>query len=119
MDTLEQYRQLIRHILIEHTKIPFSYGEIQFETVFDSEQDRYLLMILGREPAYDFSPTVTRRVHGCLIHIDIIDGKIWIQRDGTEEGVATELVRAGIPKEQIVLGFRSQELRQDSGFAVA
>ena len=119
MDTLEQYRQLIRNILIEHTKIPFSAGDIQFETVFDSEQDRYLLMILGREPAYDLSPTVTRRVHGCMIHIDIIDGKIWIQRDGTEEGVATELVKAGIPKDRIVLGFRSEELRKDSEFAIA
>ncbi|MCC5621330.1 MULTISPECIES: XisI protein [unclassified Nostoc] len=119
MDTLEQYRQLIRNILIEHTTIPFSIGNIQFETVFDSEQDRYLLMILGREPAYDLSPTVTRRVHGCLIHIDIIDGKIWIQRDGTEEGVATELVKAGIPKDRIVLGFRSEELRKDSEFAIA
>jgi XisI protein len=119
MDTLEQYRQLIRNILLEHTKIPFSYGEIEFETVFDSEQDRYLLMILGREPAYDFLPTSTRRVHGCLIHIDIIDGKIWIQRDGTEEGVAVELVRQGVPKERIVLGFRSEELRKDSEFAVA
>lgn len=119
MDTLEQYRQLIRNILIEHTKIPFSYGDIQFETVMDREQDRYLLMILGREPAYDFSLTTTRRVHGCLIHVDIIDGKIWIQRDGTEEGVAMELVKAGIPKEQIVLGFRSEELRKDTEFAIA
>ncbi|MBR8833339.1 MAG: XisI protein [Stigonema ocellatum SAG 48.90 = DSM 106950] len=119
MDTLEQYRQLIRNILIEHTKIPFSNGDIQFETVFDSEQDRYLLMILGREPAYDFSPTVTRRVHGCLIHVDIIDGKLWIQRDGTEEGIAADLLRAGVPKERIVLGFRSPELRQDTEFAVA
>ncbi|WP_017652822.1 XisI protein [Fortiea contorta] len=119
MDTLEQYRQLIRNILIEHTQIPFSIGDIQFETVFDSQQDRYLLMILGREPAYDLSPTVTRRVHGCLIHVDIIDGKIWIQRDGTEEGIATELVRAGVPKDRIVLGFRSEELRRDSDFAVA
>lgn len=118
MDTLEQYRQLIRNILIEHTQIPFSTGNIEFETVFDGEQDRYLLMILGREPAYDLSFTVTRRVHGCLIHVDIIDGKIWIQRDGTEDGIATELVRAGVPKDRIVLGFRSEELRKDSEFAV-
>lgn len=56
----------------------------------------------------------TRRVHGCLIHLDIIDGKIWIQRDGTEEGVGTELISAGIPKNRIALGFRSPELRQDT-----
>lgn len=119
MDTLEQYRQLIRNVLIEHTKIPYSNSDVQFETVFDGEQDRYLIMILGREPAYDFSPTVTRRVHGCLIHVDIIDGKIWIQRDGTEEGVAMDFVRAGVPKDKIVLGFKSEEMRKDTEFAIA
>jgi XisI protein len=119
MDTIELYRQIIQDILTEHTKIPFSDGDIQFETVFDKEQDRYLLIILGREPAYDLSMSVMRRVHGCLIHIDIIDQKIWIQRDGTEEGVALELLRAGIPKDKIVLGFRSENVRKDSEFAVA
>ncbi|MGI2902593.1 XisI protein [Tolypothrix sp. VBCCA 56010] len=118
MDTLEHYRNLICSILSEHTKIPYSYGDIQHETVFDREQDRYLVMILGREPVPNFSPTATRRVHGCLIHVDIIDGKIWIQRDGTEEGVASLLVRAGVPKNRIVLGFRSEELRKDSEFAI-
>ncbi|MDF5708085.1 MAG: XisI protein [Nostoc sp. S4] len=119
MDTIEQYRQQICHILTEHTKIPYSYGNIQHETIFDKQQDRYLVMILGREPVPELFPTATRRVHGCLIHIDIIDGKIWIQRDGTEEGIATEFLRAGIPKDRIVLGFRSEELRKDSEFAVA
>lgn len=111
MDTRENYRQLIREILTEHTKVPYAYGDIQFETVFDPESDRYLVMILGRENK--------RRVHGCLIHVDIIDGKIWIQRDGTEEGVASELVKAGVPKDRIVLGFRSPELRKNTDFAIA
>lgn len=119
MDTIEHYRQLIRDILTEHTKIPYSYGDIQFETVFDREQDRYLVMILGREPVPTFSPTVSRRVHGCLIHVDIIDGKIWIQRDGTEEGVAMDFVRAGVPKDKIILGFKSEEMRKDTEFAIA
>jgi hypothetical protein len=119
MANLEQYRQLICSILTEHTQIPYSYGNIQHETIFDREQDRYLVMILGREPVPEVSPTATRRVHGCLIHIDIIDDKIWIQRDGTEEGIARELVRAGVPKDRIVLGFRSEELRKNSEFAVA
>jgi len=41
------------------------------------------------------------------------------QRDGTEEGIAKELVKAGVPKNQIVLGFWSKELRKDSEFAIA
>lgn len=118
MDTLEHYRKLICEVITEHTKIPYSHGEVEFETVFDREQDRYLLMIVGREPAYGLSLATMRRVHGCLIHIDIIDNKIWIQRDGTEAGVAADLLRAGVPKAKIVLGFRSEELRQDSEVAV-
>ena len=57
--------------------------------------------------------------HGCIVHIDIINGKIWIQRDGTEHGIADELTGAGIPKDHIILGFREPELRQYTGYAVA
>ncbi|ESA34648.1 hypothetical protein N836_15770 [Leptolyngbya sp. Heron Island J] len=111
MDRLNEYRQLIRDLIKDHTKVPYKHGDIKFETVFDSESDRYLLMILGRENK--------RYEHGCLLHVDIINGKIWIQRDGTEEGIATQLVEAGVPKGQIVLGFKSPERRKDTEFAVA
>lgn len=33
------------------------------------------------------------------------EGKIWIEVDGTEGGVAYDLLRAGVQKEDIVLGF--------------
>lgn len=111
MDTLESYREIIRSILTEHTRIPYAHGEVLIEPVYDRESDRYLLMIVGREN--------DRRVHGCLAHVDIIDGKVWIQRDGTEGGIANELVEAGIPKDRIVLGFRSPELRKYTEFAAA
>ncbi len=91
--------------------MPYAYGEIELQTVFDYEQNHYLLMLVGQEGI--------RRVHGCLIHLDIVKDKIWIQRDGTEHGVANDLLAAGIPKEQIVLGFRSPEMRQWTEFAVA
>ncbi len=111
MGTIENFRQIIRDILHDYAQIPYAYGDIQRQTIFDSESDHYLLMLVGREGV--------RRIHGCLIHIDIIAGKIWIQRDGTEQGIASELLKAGITKEQIVLGFRSAELRKHTGFAVA
>lgn len=112
MDDLEHYRQLIRSILTEHARIPFSNSRAQFETVFDRESDRYLLMMLGHEED-------RRRVHGCLVHVDIIGDKIWIQRDGTEYGVAQELLDAGVPKDKIVLGFKSPYMRQFTEFAAA
>ena len=111
MDTLATYRQIIQHVLTEYARIPYAHGEIELQTVFDREADHYLLMLVGREGV--------RRVHGCLIHVDIINGKIWIQRDGTETGIANEFVSMGIPKDRIVLGFHSPEIRQHSEFAVA
>jgi hypothetical protein len=44
---------------------------------------------------------------------------VWVQRDGTEYGVTNDLVEAGIPKSDIVLGFHQPDVRQYTGFAVA
>ncbi len=110
METVETYRSLIQHILSEYAKIPYSQDGIQTLTVFDLQADHYLLLLIGREGA--------KRVHGCLVHLDIIQGKIWIQRDGTEEGIATALLDAGVPKDRIVLGFRSPAMRKHTEFAV-
>ncbi|AUT04441.1 hypothetical protein CLI64_20390 [Nostoc sp. CENA543] len=60
-----------------------------------------------------------QRVHGCLIHIDIINDKVWIQRDGTKTGIANELVSAGIPKDRIVLAFHPVNVRLYTDFAIA
>ncbi len=108
---LDDYRQVIETILSEYASLPYSYANIQSEVVFDRTHDRYLWMDIGWDG--------DRCIHGCLVHIDLIDGKIWIQRDGTEEGIAVDLERAGIPKEDIVLGFRPPELRPYTGYAVA
>jgi hypothetical protein len=53
-----------------------------------------------------------------IIHFDIKDDKICIQRDGTEIGIANELMAAGVPKEDIVLEFHAPYKRQFTGFAV-
>ena len=70
MDTIETYRQTIERILTEYAQIPYAYGDIQSQTVFDRANDHYLLMNVGWDE---------RRVHGCLVHIDIIGDKLWIQ----------------------------------------
>ena len=111
MDTAESDRELIQRVLVEYTKVPYSHGDYRLQTVFDRIEDHYLLMIIGWEGV--------RRVHGCLVHVDIIDGKFWIQRDGTEYSIAQELLDAGVRKDHIVLAFRSPEMRRLTEFAVA
>ncbi len=104
MDSLEEIRTIIESILLEYTKIPYAYGDFHSEAIFDRVRDRYVLMNVGWDNG--------RRVHGSLVHIDIIDGKLWIQRDGLEHGVASELIEAGVPKSRIVLAFKSPEVRK-------
>ncbi|NET74499.1 MAG: XisI protein [Sphaerospermopsis sp. SIO1G2] len=58
-------------------------------------------------------------LHATPIHIDMIDGKIWIQYDDTEEGIANDLIAAGIPQEDIILGFRHPRIRPFTNFAVS
>jgi XisI protein len=59
-----------------------------------------------------------RRIHGSVVHNDIIGDKVWLQYEGTTRPVADELVAAGIPREDIVLGFHPPEVRKYTAFAV-
>jgi hypothetical protein len=111
MDSVARYRALVKQVLQEHAQYRPSHGNIDNELIVDAERDHYELMHIGWDGP--------RRVHGAVIHIDIIDGKIWIQHDGTAPGVAEELVELGVPREAIVLGFHPEYVRQYTGFAVA
>ena len=103
MDALDRYRDIIESCLTEYTKPPYVHDEIDKEAVFDRVRDRYLVMTIGW--------IGHKRIHSSLIHIDLIDGKVWVQRDDTESGITADLLRSGIPKEDVVIGFRPAEVR--------
>ncbi|HYW19878.1 MAG TPA: XisI protein [Nodularia sp. (in: cyanobacteria)] len=102
------YSELVQTVLERHTENHFSEGT-EKELIFDCQRNRYLVVHVGWEDE--------KRAYGSVIHVDIKDGKIWIQRDLTEEGIANELVELGVPKSDIVLGFRAPHVRQFTGFA--
>jgi XisI protein len=108
---IDHYRQIIRDVLTSLTVIPYSFGEIAIERVFDPETDHYMIVNAGFDRQ--------GRVYGPIAHIDLIDGKCWIQRDGTEEGLAGMLLDAGVAKEHIVLAFYQPSFRQFTEFAVS
>lgn len=110
MATKMEYKPLIKQILEEYASLKPAYGDIDSRVVFDDEHGSYALMQVGWHGS--------RYVHGAIIHIEVIGDKVWIQYDGTEDGIASELVEAGIPKKQIVLGFRPEQVREYTGFAV-
>ncbi|MEM1167760.1 MAG: XisI protein [Cyanobacteria bacterium P01_H01_bin.35] len=110
MDTLVQYREIIQQQLQEYTEIPYAYGDLQSRLIISEDRNNFLLITQGWENDV--------QVHGCLVHIELIGDKIWIHRDGLEDGIALDLVNAGIPKNKIVLGFHPPEVRPYTEFAV-
>jgi len=108
---IAQYRQIIEKTFQDYADFLDTDRQIQIELVLDQKRDRYLLVETGWQNGY--------RIYGTLLHIDIIDQKIWIQHDGTEDGIADELVAAGIPQKQIILAFKSPEIRPYTDFAIA
>ena len=111
MDRIEKYREIVRKTIEEYASHKSSIGDIRSEAVIDTEHDHYEVMNVGWSG--------WRRVHGSVIHVDIIEGKVWIQQDGTDRPVAEVFLEAGIPREDIVLGFQPAHLRQHTDFAVA
>ncbi|MEL7144350.1 MAG: XisI protein [Cyanobacteria bacterium J06573_11] len=105
------YRQIIENLPKEYTDFLSQDDAIRQELVFDHEHDRYLLIETGWQNH--------KRIYGPSLHIDIKGDKVWIQHDGTEDGIAYELEAAGIPKELIVLAYRSLERRKLTGYAVS
>ena len=60
-----------------------------------------------------------RRIHGCIVHAEIRNGKIWMHYDGIEDSITEDLVSAGIPKNCIVLAFHPADVRVHTGYAIA
>jgi hypothetical protein len=110
MVTRERLIETIKAAIIDYARFEPSYGPMKIETVFDDVSGHYELIYSGWQS--------DMRVHGSVIHIDVVDNKVLIEYDGTEYGIARELNDRGIPKEQIVLAFMSEERRRHSQYAV-
>ena len=56
--------------------------------------------------------------HYVVFHIECKGDKVWLHENRTDSDIAAELVEAGIPKSQIVLGFVELWARPASGYAL-
>ncbi|BAZ02874.1 fdxN element excision controlling factor protein [Tolypothrix tenuis PCC 7101] len=110
MDRINQYREIVKQLLLSYAEIGSPDPDVETQMLFDTERDHYQLMNVGWKNQ--------RRIYGCFLHIDIKDGKVWLQHNGTEDEVAEELIHLGIPKQDIVIGFHSPFKRQFTDYAV-
>lgn len=113
MDRLAHYRTILKEILTtqaaEMELQPVA--GVDTELIIDETHDNYLLAPVGWSPQ--------GRVRGATLYVRIRNGKFWIEEDWTEEGIATHLLAAGVPKEDIVLAFHAPDVRPYTEFAVA
>lgn len=113
MDTLtnQDLEEAVTNVLQDYLEFLGNDPDSNIELIIDQDKTHYLLVEIGWQNE--------RRIYGNLIHIDLINNKIWIQQDGTEEGIANELVKQGISPQQIVLAFKTPERRKITDFAVS
>jgi len=108
MANIAEYQTHIENLLKSYSHYKPVHGDIETELVFDREHHHYMLINIGWHD--------DERVSGCFLHLDIKDGKIWIQQDGTEEGITDELISKGVKKQDIVLGYLTPSMRKHTEF---
>ncbi|MDJ1177626.1 XisI protein [Roseofilum sp. BLCC_M91] len=113
MDKLIGYQTLIKNILTEYDRISAQVPDPDIDEIlmFDDERNQYLWFNIGWKDG--------RRIKAVSVYVRVKNEKIYIEEDWTEEGIATELLREGVPKEDIVLAFHSPETRKFTEFAIA
>lgn len=111
MDQLTQYRNAVRALLLQYSQNEPANGEIEVQLLFDAERDHYQLVDLGWEEH--------RRIYNPVMHLDIKNGRVWIQRNQTDEQIAEQLVALGVAKSDIILGLQPPNLRQYTEYGVA
>ncbi|MUG99746.1 XisI protein [Scytonema sp. UIC 10036] len=110
MAKIDDYRNKIQQLLSKYTQYKPSYGEVEVEQIFDTERNHYQILKVGWNNQ--------KRIYSPIMHLDIINEKIWIQQNTTEVDIALELIEMGVPKHDIVIGFHTPKMREFTDFAV-
>jgi len=111
LDRIETYRDIIKRVMSDLVDyIPVEEG-IRTELLLDDLDGHYQVMQIGWKDR--------RRIHGTLFHVDLIGGKVYVEHDGTDLALVDDLIGAGIPKHDIVMGFHPPTHRKYTDFAVS
>ena len=115
MDTnlkIEKYRAIIlayfeKKASVKAANLP----DCENVIVSDTAQNHYQLLTIGWSGS--------RYIYSLSFHLDIAaDGKVWIRANWTDIDIADVLVKLGVPKSDIVIGFYPEYAREDTDYAV-
>jgi predicted metalloprotease with PDZ domain len=115
MEKIEKYQNLIAHLL-EEQAAPYkkmAKGEVQEQVIIDRQHHHFQWLTIGWDNKDNFEKCIN-------IHFTIKpNGKIWLMENNTDIRIAEELVKLGVPREDIVLGFQPPSVRSSTDYAVA
>ena len=113
MAQLNGYASLVKKALSEYVRLATKRPNPDYDviTIFDDDSQQYLVLDVGWED--------NKRIQRLVLHVAIHDGKIWVEEDWTEDGVAMYFLEHDVPNDHIVLGFQSPMMRPYTEFAVA
>ena len=113
MDKIKKYQDLIINYLTEYAQTikPMNLKEVENRVIADRESNSFQLVRIGWNGK--------QHVFNVVLHFDIINGKVWLQRNNTEREVVDTLIAQGMERQDIVLGFQPPFARGFLGFAAA
>lgn len=113
MDKVKTYKDIVQNVIEDIASFSPSDELVETQVIIDEKRGHYLLFSVGWENS--------EWVYGSIAHIDVKEnGRVWLQHDGTDLKIAEELIKAGIPQTDIVIGFQPPFVRKRmTGFAAA
>lgn len=112
---ISKYRKIIKEVLKEYAanelQKTYKPDDTQIRLIMDTENDHYQVLFAGWRNS--------KQVFSVIFHFDIINSKIWVQRNISDYDIIGDLEDKGIPKQDIVLAFHAPEMRPFTEYAVA
>lgn len=94
---LEHYRELVTQVLQRHATMAAEPNNYESIVRCDLQNNDYRLIDTEILPG--------KRIDHLVVQLVLREGKVWIEHDGIEYGIGQDLLEAGIPAKDIVVGF--------------
>jgi hypothetical protein len=112
MDKLAQYKEIVHQVFHQFVDERSQKKEdIAIQFLADTLNDHYQVLRMGWHNG--------QQVFNVIFHIDIIDSKIWVQRNMSDYDIVGDIENQGVPKSDIVLAFHAPTMRPHTGYAFA
>jgi hypothetical protein len=111
MDKQTHYRHCVLQVLEQHRHLSLTPNGLEVQVITDTAHDHYLVLHLGWNDL--------KRVYYPILHLDIKEGKVWVQVNNTDSDIGEVLVEMGVERSDIIAGLHPPYKRPYTGYGVA